>query len=584
MPTPTFQALIVDDEPISRKMMTFALTQEGFNCDGAEDGDEANVLCYHHQYDLVVTDLIMPNKNGHSLVVDLLAGESRPVVIVHTSVDEPRITKDLLMRGVDDVAYKPTNYKTLAARAAVLVKRRREKSDNLEAKPELHSSPATHDGPTTHSNLTTRGNPVAHSNPATTVNIDEIEERLTHLSNILPVSQAAFDVYGMTDSEDAQISEIAAGIARDASLSAEVLRLANSAFCRNNPSGKKIADLEEAVLRVGQKRIGELALATSALSAVTSNILPWINIDLAWRRSIAAGVAVDLLLSRGDYPGVSGGLFLSAIMHLLGRLGLGMLYPQRYQQMIEHCKQSHDFLDEQEDRIFPLNNGQVMGCLLNAWNIPEEICEPLIYSSNSFLSLAPLDEPLRTQAELLKLAIFIGQISVGKWDPWDKLELPSNSVLKRLRIQSLPKIIEDTRRDMQQIIGRQKQPVVAEGKNASVQKPEPAGVAIVRQIDYCNLTSESFDFLREIIASMGFEVNECEPREVTWNHNVLVNCLWNPPQRFKDSFPPGKPCGSKVIVTDANHLVFYRHSGNAFSLPISCGTLRAACEEIAHPG
>ena len=68
----------------------------------------------------------MPNRNGHSLAVDLLAGKSRPVVIVHTSVNEPRLTKDLLLRGVDEVVYKPTNYKALASRAVALVGRAEE--------------------------------------------------------------------------------------------------------------------------------------------------------------------------------------------------------------------------------------------------------------------------------------------------------------------------------------------------------------------------------------------------------------------------------------------------------------------------
>jgi HD-like signal output (HDOD) protein/CheY-like chemotaxis protein len=560
MTTPQFLALIVDDEAISRKMLTFALTQEGFACDGAEDGDEANVLCHHHQYDLVVTDLIMPNKNGHSLVVDLLASKSHPVVIVHTSVDDPRITKDLLTRGVDDVAYKPTNYKTLAARATVLVKRRREIREVAEIRSEPRISVKA------------------------TMHITDIEERIANLFKILPVSQAAFDVYSLTSSEDVQVSQIAAGIARDASLSADVLRLANSAFCRNNPSGKKIVELEEAVLRVGQKRIGELALATSALSAVTSNMLPWINMDLAWHRSIAAGVAVDLLLSRGDYPSVSSGLFLSAIMHLLGRLGLGMLYPQQYEQMVEHCKLTLETLDEQEERMFPLNNGQVMGSLLKAWNIPEEIWEPLNYVSSSYLALAPLEEPLRTQAELLKLSILISQIAIGNWESWDKIEFPTTSVLKRLRITSLAKIIEETRVDTQQIVSLQKQTAVPARKIADPQKQEPPTPHSVKQLDYCNLTSEAFDFLQEIISSMGIALNECKPDEFEANQNLLVNCLWNAPQRFAASFPPGKSCGTKIIVTDANHLVFYRHAGKVIPLPTSYGTLQAACCEMGqHP-
>lgn len=80
------------------------------------------------KYNLIVTDLCMPNKHGHALSVELLARErvSAPVIVVHTSVDDPRMTKDLLMRGVDDVVYKPTNYAAFAAKMRALVSRRKE--------------------------------------------------------------------------------------------------------------------------------------------------------------------------------------------------------------------------------------------------------------------------------------------------------------------------------------------------------------------------------------------------------------------------------------------------------------------------
>jgi hypothetical protein len=200
-------------------------------------------------------------------------------------------------------------------------------------------------------------------------------------------------------------------------------------------------------------------------------------------------------------------------------------------------------------------------------------------------------ETLRTQAELLKLAIFVGQIAVGKWDPWDKLEFPSASVLKRLRIDSLAKIIEDTRTDTLQIISHQKLNAAAEGKtaraqntedtNASREKPETAGYQIDKQLAYCNLSSATFDFLQKIVSSMGIGLTECQPDAVETNQNLLINCLWTPPQLFKASFPPGKPCGEKLILTDANHVVFYRSAGKVVTLPTSYGTFHNACRELA---
>ena len=67
-----------------QKLLIFALRQRGFNCDSAADGIEAAERLIGAQYDLVVTDLKMPNKHGHALATQLLALDERPVIIVHT--------------------------------------------------------------------------------------------------------------------------------------------------------------------------------------------------------------------------------------------------------------------------------------------------------------------------------------------------------------------------------------------------------------------------------------------------------------------------------------------------------------------
>lgn len=122
-----FYALIADDDKIVTRIISFALMKEGFICKTATDGVHASVLLNYQKYDLVITDLQMPNKNGHSLASELLQMEQRPVVMIHTAIEHPRITEDLFIRGVDDVSYKPTSYESLASKARGLAEQRREK-------------------------------------------------------------------------------------------------------------------------------------------------------------------------------------------------------------------------------------------------------------------------------------------------------------------------------------------------------------------------------------------------------------------------------------------------------------------------
>lgn len=107
-------ALVVDDDPVTRQIVIRTLAKAGFICDTAIDGAQARLYLASNRYDLVVTDLQMPNVNGHSLCVELLEKTPRPKIVVLTGVLEPRLAQDLLNRGVDKVLFKPIDCEALA--------------------------------------------------------------------------------------------------------------------------------------------------------------------------------------------------------------------------------------------------------------------------------------------------------------------------------------------------------------------------------------------------------------------------------------------------------------------------------------
>jgi DNA-binding response OmpR family regulator len=123
--TERFRALVIDDDHVTRKLTVHALSENGFLCTEAYDGDAARQRI-DDSYELVVTDLIMPHVNGHALAIELLERNSRPMVVALTSVRDPRLVSDLMLRGLDDIFFKPVDYATFAAklRAAVLRRQR----------------------------------------------------------------------------------------------------------------------------------------------------------------------------------------------------------------------------------------------------------------------------------------------------------------------------------------------------------------------------------------------------------------------------------------------------------------------------
>jgi DNA-binding response OmpR family regulator len=120
----SYRALVVDDEPALRMLTIRELLRCGFACDAARDGLQAKELLDCQTYDVVITDLCMPEMNGHALAADLLNRDFRPVVVILTGVTEPRLAKDLLARGVDDIIYKPIDPRILAGKIRHLLNQR----------------------------------------------------------------------------------------------------------------------------------------------------------------------------------------------------------------------------------------------------------------------------------------------------------------------------------------------------------------------------------------------------------------------------------------------------------------------------
>lgn len=64
--------LVVDDEAQIRTMLTQMLEQEGYTVITAENGEEGLAMVGRHAFDLVVTDMIMPVKDGLKFIMELI--------------------------------------------------------------------------------------------------------------------------------------------------------------------------------------------------------------------------------------------------------------------------------------------------------------------------------------------------------------------------------------------------------------------------------------------------------------------------------------------------------------------------------
>jgi len=107
MPHPPARILVVDDEEVMRDVITSALEKEGFTCVPAPGVTEACASAEKHRFDLVITDLNMPGRNGIELVKHMRQHYPATGVLVVTAFpdrDRVRIMEEL---EVDNLIVKP---------------------------------------------------------------------------------------------------------------------------------------------------------------------------------------------------------------------------------------------------------------------------------------------------------------------------------------------------------------------------------------------------------------------------------------------------------------------------------------------
>jgi CheY-like chemotaxis protein len=109
------RVLVVDDDPIVRRMLTTVFRQKSLHVDEAEDGQNAIALLGEHAYAVILLDLLMPHTNGFH-VLDAMRSDvpAPPVVLVITGA-EREVVAELDPQRIHGVIRKPFDPDEVAA-------------------------------------------------------------------------------------------------------------------------------------------------------------------------------------------------------------------------------------------------------------------------------------------------------------------------------------------------------------------------------------------------------------------------------------------------------------------------------------
>ncbi|MFK4088057.1 response regulator [Kribbella sp. NPDC020789] len=114
--------LLVDDEPRIRRVLRLALEDEGYEVAEAANGLDALAALRRQPPDVVLLDIMLPDRDGFTVCREIRRTSDVPVIMVTARTDSHDVVAGL-EAGADDYVTKPLVAKELSARIRALLRR-----------------------------------------------------------------------------------------------------------------------------------------------------------------------------------------------------------------------------------------------------------------------------------------------------------------------------------------------------------------------------------------------------------------------------------------------------------------------------
>jgi len=236
----------------------------------------------------------------------------------------------------------------------------------------------------------------------------------------------AVKLLALIDDPAMRVSQIEEILRHDPGLTANVLRLANSAYF-GIPS--KVGSIRQAVILLGLKRLIQMVIA-ACVSAIMDKSVPGYDLPPGelWRHSIAASVAAEGLVKVLKVEAAEE-IFTAALLHDVGKLVLGDFVKDEFKQIETAVSQGISF-EMAEKIVLGTNHADVGARILTNWLLPPEIVNAV-----QFHHAPEESEQLSSMLDIVHVANFISMmigIGIGR----DGLQhQPSAEVTDRLGLE-----------------------------------------------------------------------------------------------------------------------------------------------------
>ncbi|MBI3284553.1 MAG: HDOD domain-containing protein [Burkholderiales bacterium] len=201
------------------------------------------------------------------------------------------------------------------------------------------------------------------------VRLDDVVKHIRDLPTLPAIAQ---EMLNNLDDEDSSMDSITEKIAMDISLTAKILRLANSTYYGAN---SRVVTLQQATAMLGMKNVKNLIRMTILTNNFPASGCPAFDFPGFWRHSIATAVCAELisraLHMKHDFA------FTAGLLHDIGRLVLVTCFPQEYSEVLAYRKLNDCHLLDAERAVMQVDHVAAGLALATQWHFSDAVCDTI---------------------------------------------------------------------------------------------------------------------------------------------------------------------------------------------------------------
>ena len=270
------------------------------------------------------------------------------------------------------------------------------------------------------------------------------QEVIKNLGDLPPLPKVATRAIQISVDSDTSSEELQRLIRTDQALSAQLLKVSNSAMFGRM---REVATLPEAIMTLGFSTSRSVVIASSVKNLFSRG--PAGNQErILWEHALATAI-LGSAFSRAMHYAFTEETFMAGLMHDIGKIVLTLKFPEAYDTLLRHVHEQGGEGPSLELETFGFDHAMVGAALLGSWNLTEGIEAAARWHHD------PIQAPKETQRLVALVALgnqvaIDLQIGVGSpealvgatWEAMDILKL-DDATYQRHRATALEALERD---------------------------------------------------------------------------------------------------------------------------------------------